>query len=262
MRLHAAGWRSAYHDEVLAAGTAPQDLRSAVSQRLRWAQGTVQVFLRENPLRVPGLSGGQRMMYLSTMLSYFSGFAAVVYMLAPVLYIFAYVLPVRSFSTDFLLHLLPYLVLNWLLLLFIGWGRKTWRGQQYALAFFPVWIRAVLSAAGNVYFHRPLGFVVTPKTRQAGGVPLRLVWPQLLAFTALGIAAVYGITGLAIGGRDDELAVLINSAWIAYNLVLLSVIFPAAFYREEERDDGGSVVPPVPATADGQVIARAGAGRL
>lgn len=39
MRLHGLGWRSAYHDELLARGLAPEDLPTMLTQRLRWAQG-------------------------------------------------------------------------------------------------------------------------------------------------------------------------------------------------------------------------------
>src|SRR4029450_694555 len=104
MRLHALGWRSVYHHEILARGLAPEDLRSALQQRLRWAQGTVQVFLRENPLLVRGLTVGQRLMYLGTMGSYFSGFFSLVFLVAPMLYLFFGLLPVRAFSSEFFLH--------------------------------------------------------------------------------------------------------------------------------------------------------------
>ncbi|MFN2157682.1 MAG: glycosyltransferase, partial [Anaerolineae bacterium] len=56
MRLHARGWRSVFHPEVLAQGLAPEDLLSALEQRLRWAQGTIQILLREKPLRMKGLT--------------------------------------------------------------------------------------------------------------------------------------------------------------------------------------------------------------
>ena len=56
MRLHALGWRSVYHHEVLAHGLAPEDLGTMLQQRLRWAQGTLQVMLKENPLVQKGLS--------------------------------------------------------------------------------------------------------------------------------------------------------------------------------------------------------------
>lgn len=37
MRLHAAGWQSVYHNELMACGLAPDDLSSTLKQRLRWA---------------------------------------------------------------------------------------------------------------------------------------------------------------------------------------------------------------------------------
>ena len=37
------------------------------------------------------------------------------------------------------------------------------------MALFPIRIKATSTASANVFFHRPLGFVVTPKTRQDGG---------------------------------------------------------------------------------------------
>jgi cellulose synthase (UDP-forming) len=58
-----------------------------LTQRLRWAQGTMQVLLRENPLTQKRLAWGQRLMYFATMWSYLSGFTAVVYLSAPVLYL-------------------------------------------------------------------------------------------------------------------------------------------------------------------------------
>ena len=78
MRMHAMGWESVYHHEVLAYGLAPEDLKTMLTQRLRWAQGTIQVLLRENPLLKKGMSLVQRLMYFATMWSYLSGFAAVV----------------------------------------------------------------------------------------------------------------------------------------------------------------------------------------
>jgi cellulose synthase (UDP-forming) len=112
MRLHAMGWKSVYHHELLARGLAPEDLRTMLQQRLRWAQGTIQVMLRENPLAQKGLSIGQRLMYFATMWSYLSGFAAVVFIAAPVVYLCFGVLPVKSFGLDFLMHFVPFMVAN------------------------------------------------------------------------------------------------------------------------------------------------------
>jgi cellulose synthase (UDP-forming) len=240
MRLHARGWKSAYHHEMLACGLAPEDLRSALQQRLRWAQGTIQVMLRENPLVVRGLTLGQRLMYFSTMWSYLSGFTVACYLIAPMLYLFFAWLPIKAYSLEFFARLIPYLVLNQILFIVVGWGLSTWRGQQYSLALFPLWIKAVTTACGNVWFGQPLGFVVTPKTRQAGGAllgRLRLVSVQLASIVLLTFAALWGLARLALGVAPDGVAVLVNVAWISYDLVMLSVVLDAAIYEPPNDND-------------------------
>ncbi|KUG53307.1 cellulose synthase [Serinicoccus chungangensis] len=245
MRLHSQGWRSVYHHEILATGLAPEDLGTMLQQRLRWAQGTLQVLLRENPLVQKGLSAGQRLMYFATMWSYLSGFAAVVFMAAPVFYLCFGVLPVEAFGLDFLIRFVPYFLANQILFMVVGYGVKTWRGHQYSLALFPLWIRACLTAAANVFGKRPLGFVVTPKTRQQGlsRFPIRLVWPQLLACTVLAVAVVAGLVRLWTGAASSEIGTGVNVLWVAYDLLILSVIFEAALYRPADGADEDSLDP-------------------
>ncbi len=239
MRLHAAGWRSVYHDEILARGLAPEDLRSALQQRLRWAQGTIQVLLRENPLFVPGLSLGQRLMYFATMWSYLSGFFVVIYLSAPIFYLIFGMLPVRTQAEEFFWRLVPYLITNELVFAVAGWKRATWRGRQYSLALFPLWIQAVISAIGNVYAGRPLGFVVTPKVRQGGlhiWGQLRLVRLQAITMAALTLSAIWGMARLALGLQIDGIPTLVNVFWIGYDLLMLSVVIDAALYQPEEQE--------------------------
>jgi cellulose synthase (UDP-forming) len=231
MRLHGMGWRTAYHDEVLAHGLAPEDLATMLTQRLRWAQGTVQVMFRENPLAQRRLTWPQRLMYFSTMWTYLSGFAALVYLAAPVVYLTIGVLPVQALSTDFFVRLVPFLILNQLLFLVVANGRKTWRGQQYSLALFPVWIKSFTSAFGNVFLGRDLDFAVTPKTKQvAGGPAWHLVKPQLYAMAALVLAAVVGIVRVAVG-QAHLWGTVINIIWVVFDLAIFSVIIQAARYR-------------------------------
>lgn len=236
MRLHAQGWRSAYHHEVLARGLAPDDVRTMLTQRLRWAQGTVQVMLRENPLVQKGLSIGQRLMYWATMWSYLAGFAALAYIAAPAIYLIFGILPVNAYSWDFFGRLIPFLLLNQLMFIIISRGSPTWRGQQYSLALFPVWIRACVTAFRNVYFDRPLGFAVTPKTRQAAGaIPWHLVKWQLAAIALLAVASVIGIVQLYFGAIS-VLGVGVNLFWVMFDVVILSVVFQAVRYRGHETE--------------------------
>jgi cellulose synthase (UDP-forming) len=230
MRLHGMGWRTAYHDEVLAHGLAPEDLATMLTQRLRWAQGTVQVMFRENPLLQPRLTWGQRLMYFATMWSYLSGFAAIVYLTAPIVYLVIGVLPVQALSTQFFVRLVPFLVVNQLLFAVVANGRPTWRGQQYSLALFPVWIKSFTSAFGNVFLGRSLDFAVTPKTRQERSGPAwHLVRPQLWAMAALVLALAVGVVRIAVGQANVP-GTVFNMLWAVFDLAIFSVIIRAARY--------------------------------
>lgn len=237
MRLHGMGWKSVYHHENLAHGLAPEDLGTMLQQRLRWAQGTLQVMLKENPLVQRGLSVGQKLMYFATMWSYLSGFFAIVYLSAPFFFLCFDVRPVISYGPSFLIRLLPYLFFNQVLFVVIGYGKRTWRGTQYSLALFPLWIRASWTAVANVYFHRPLGFVVTPKTKQAVATgQWKLIWPQLGAIVLLTVAAAVGITRYVMGTATfDLLSLGVNLIWIVFDLVILSVVISAANYNGPEE---------------------------
>jgi len=241
MQLHAMGWRSVYHHEILAKGLAPEDLRTMLKQRLRWAQGTLQVMLRDNPLVKRGLSAAQRLMYFGTMWSYLSGFAAIVYLAAPIVYLLFGIAPVTAWSVDFFARFLPYFIVNQVLFVVVARGIRTWRGQQYSLALFPLWIRACATAFANVVLRRPLGFVVTRKDgRIDTSIPWREVWPQLTAMALLVVAVVIGVIRL-IAGTADGTGTLVNVVWVAYDLAALSVILQAAAYR-------GPVTAAAPAT--------------
>jgi cellulose synthase (UDP-forming) len=226
MRLHALGWRSVFHPEILAYGLAPEDLDSALRQRLRWAQGTIQVFLRENPFLIKGLSFPQRLQYFTTIYSYFSGFFNLVFLLSPVVYLFTAVLPVSAWSVEFFWRLVPFLLLNKLMFRYVAWGLSVWRGEQYSLALFPLWIRAVVSVITGA----KLGFVVTPKRRQSGNY-LKLVWPQLLIVWLTALAIVYGLFSLLVGWNLQVGGVLVNVFWGFYNIVMLWAIVRAALYK-------------------------------
>jgi cellulose synthase (UDP-forming) len=151
--------------------------------------------------------------------------------------------PVQAWSFTFFLHLLPYLAATQVLFLLVGWHKSTWRGQQYSLALFPIWIQAMWTATLNVVLRRPLGFLVTPKDR-SGAVERdwRLIKWQLLAICLLVVGIVFGIVRALLPGHQDELvAIGVNIGWAIYDLVVLSVVLEAFFYNPVRR--GGAVNP-------------------
>lgn len=229
MRLHAAGWKSVYHHEELSQGLAPDDLGSTLQQRLRWAQGTIQVLQKENPFSKPGLTFWQQLQYFQTMYSYFSGFATLIFLVCPIVYFFTGVIPVQAFGAEFAIHFIPGFFLNRLTFIAASWGvpaGELWRSEQYAIALFPLFIQSVVS----VFSGKPIRFKVTPKQRQSGNY-LPLVWPQLTIsiLTILGI--LWSLYQLATGGLSGLPVAAINIAWSLYNLSLLWVIIRAAIWQ-------------------------------
>lgn len=242
MHLHAMGWTSVYHHEVLVHGLAPEDVGTALSQRLRWATGSMQVFFRDNPLLVRGLSLAQRLMYLGTMTSYLSGFAALVYLAAPVLFLTLGVFPLHADPALFFLHFLPFFVACQLLFQVSGKGsRGLWRGQQMSFALFPTWIAATLSGASAVFLGRHVAFSVTSKTKQATGTGYRHVLPQVVVTVVLLVASAVGVARM-LAGEASAPATFLTLGWVAVDLALLSAALRAARYT----GPGDSVTDPTP----------------
>ena len=226
MHLHANGWNSVFYPEVLAYGLAPEDLGTALKQRLRWAQGTIQVFVRDNPLTKKGLTLAQRLMYFSTIYSYLSGFFNIVLLLAPIIYFFTGIAPVATWSWDFFVRFIPFFILNKILFRVMARGIPVWRGEQYNLAMFSLDIRAVLSVLSG----KKLSFVVTPKERQ-DSKNFRLVWPQVLIIGLTVVGAVYAVANYLLVNSTELVGLLVNLFWGAYNVVMLSVVVRALYYK-------------------------------
>ena len=230
MRLHGLGWKSVYHHETLADGLAPEDVGTMLTQRLRWAQGTMQVLLRENPLLQRRLGWPQRLMYFATMWSYLSGFAAVVYLAAPIVFLVFGILPVSTLAFDFFIRFIPFMIANQLLFLVVARGIPTWRGQQYSLALFPVWIEACRTAFNNVVLRIPLGFAVTPKTRPVStGPQWHLIKTQIIVAVMLVMAILIGCVRLFLDGAEP-IGTVVNIFWAVYDLIVLGILITAARY--------------------------------
>jgi len=229
MHLHASGWNSVFYPEVLAYGLAPEDLGTALKQRLRWAQGTIQVFVRDNPLTKKGLTLAQRLMYFSTIYSYLSGFFNIVLLLAPIIYFFTGIAPVASWSWDFFARFIPFFILNKILFRVVARGIPVWRGEQYNLAMFSLDMRAVLSVLSG----KKLTFVVTPKERQ-DSKDFRFVWPQVLMIGLTVAGAIFAVIKYLTGNSTELVGLLVNLFWGAYNIIMLSVVIKALYYKLPE----------------------------
>lgn len=94
LTLHERGWQTVYINKVLAEGKTPETLKAYSKQQLRWATGSFEIFLKNNPLFNRKLSADQRLQYFLTTSFYFTGFAVLMLLLLPALQIYFNVSPI------------------------------------------------------------------------------------------------------------------------------------------------------------------------
>ncbi|HYO74406.1 MAG TPA: glycosyltransferase [Archangium sp.] len=222
-------WRSVYHPRVLSKMLSPQDLLAWTIQRFKYAGGTLDIAFHDNPLKLPGLSSWQKVMYGTTIYSYLAPLWTIVFLLAPIVYFFTGIAPLDTYDAAFYGHLLPFLVINRLAYMVATWGVNTWRGEQYYLSFF--WLN--LKALIDVSEEKPVKFHVTPKTRQARRF-LGLVWPHLLLLGLTVGGAVFMGVRIFVSGQGDVAAYIANFFWSINNVLSLLPIIQAAVRQPQD----------------------------
>lgn len=88
LKLNKIGYNTAYLAVPQAAGLATESLSRHIGQRIRWARGMTQIFRNFNPLLTKGLTFAQRICYSSAVLHFFYGLPRLVFLTAPLAYLF------------------------------------------------------------------------------------------------------------------------------------------------------------------------------
>jgi cellulose synthase (UDP-forming) len=222
-------WKSVLHPSVESKMLSPQDLLTWTIQRFKYAGGSLDIFFNDNPVTRPGLSLPQRLMYATTFWSYLGAVWNVVFLVAPLVYLFFGVAPVSAYTSDFFAHALPFLVLNELAFMVGTWGVSGYKGKVTYLASFPLSLQAIWA----VIRKRQIKFPVTPKERQTGNFA-HLVLPQII-LVALTLAALsYAALRLAWGDPAYSLGGLIaNGFWGFNNILAMGIMIRAAYWKPD-----------------------------
>lgn len=193
MRLHAAGFRSAYHDAPLGYLIAPESLHQYLTQRLRWGQGSMQILRLQNPLVCRGLSFAQRVVYTAALSSFSQALVHLAYYLAPALFLLGGPAPLRADEAYELAPIVAHIAFD---LVFF----KLWLGPLarplVAECFKFLNVYVFIKALGG-YFMRSgrLAFKVTTKGRD-GETSMRLLLPQVVLLVVNMTAFGYGVIRL------------------------------------------------------------------
>jgi cellulose synthase (UDP-forming) len=237
MGIHAAGWKSVYHDRELALGIAPDDAEAFLGQRLRWAQGAMQILRFDNPLRRRGLSVRQRIAYFASVAYVFEYVPKSIYLAIPVIALTFDVLPMQNMGWNLIFRFAPYYLLG-----LVAGRLLTGRSNPYMQAerfhLLKLWI--MLRAIPALVMPGRLSFRVTAKAgegRDTRLAQMSLVRWQIAAGIACVAAIVWGAT-LYFTGRTTELtgiAFVITLGWALFNAGMVASLVRWIMRRPHRR---------------------------
>jgi len=225
-------WKSVMHAKVESKMLSPQDLQTWIVQRFKYAGGTLDIALNDNPIFKKGMSVPQKVMYATTFWSYFGALWNVIFLLSPIIYLFSSVAPVSAYSGDFFKHILPFLILNELAFMVGTWGIAGYPAKASFISFFAVNLKAIYTVIKG----SKISFPTTPKDRQEGNF-IHLVWPQILLIILTISALSFAVVNLLFLGNTMDFsanAILTNTFWAANNVLALLGLVKAANWQPEK----------------------------
>ena len=218
LELHARGWRSIYVDKPLIAGLQPATFASFIGQRSRWAQGMMQILLLRMPLFKRGLSMPQRLCYMSSTLFWLFPFPRMIFLVAPLFYLFFGLQIFTASAGEFLAYTLSYMIANLIMQNYLyGEFRWPWISELYEYVQSVHLLPAVISV-----IRHPLKptFKVTAKDESVSDSRLsELAWPFFLIFGVLLVGV--GVTAWRIHAEPATAALtLVVGGWNLLNLII------------------------------------------
>ena len=221
LRLHRAGWNSAYLRLPQAAGLATGSLGAHVNQRIRWARGMVQIFRIDNPLLGKGLNLFQRFCYANAMLHFLAGIPRLVFLTAPLAFLLLHVYIIYAPAVAILLFVLPHMAHASLTNARIqGAYRRPFWGEVYetVLAWYiarPTTVALFSPGRGK--------FNVTAKDdiQVSDSFDWRIARPYLVLALLNLLGLGFAVWRFVHGPGDERATVVITSLWVVYNLIIV-----------------------------------------
>ncbi len=230
IQIAARGNEVIYLDEQLSAGLATENISAHVTQRLRWARGTLQAFfIDSNPLTIPGLSPLQRLGHLEGLMNQLGSIPRLVLLLMPLAYSFLNVVPIQANTREVLYFFLPYYLVQLTVFAWLNhYSRSALLSDIYSVVLvFPLAATVVQALV------RPFakGFDVTPKgtSNQRFQFNWQLSLPLVILFglTAISLWRNLGLCLMAGWGSDSydlqAKGLALGWMWSAYNLGMIAI---------------------------------------
>lgn len=237
LKLNRKGYNTAYLGIPQAAGLATESLSAHVGQRMRWARGMAQIARLDNPLLGPGLKLGQRLCYLNAMLHFFFGLPRLVFLTAPLAYLFFGAHVFQASALMIAAYALPHIIQSNLTNSRLqGKFRHSFWNEVYESVLAWYIMRPVLSTF--ISPHRG-SFNVTAK----GGIiekaffDTNIAKPYLYLLLLNLIGLTIGIVMLCFSLDDPDrmLTIIMNLVWTLFNVLLTGACVAVSLETRQMR---------------------------
>ncbi len=231
--LHSKKWQSYQHPNPECKMLSPQSFDIFIKQFSRYAEGTIDItFSKHNPMFRKGLTLRQRLAYAETIWSYLSPFWLTIFILYPIIFFFTLIPPLKAFSFDFFVRIVPFLMLNVLVTNIGNWGKNTKRPEQFYQAGF--WYK--LQAMYKVLVKGNIKFNVTSKSIKYSQSNLKHIWPHLAIFILTFFGIGYNLYLVYKGIHPSYSAFFANIFWSVFTFYLISPFVRAAYWNKDMFD--------------------------
>lgn len=219
LRLHGAGFRTIYVNEILGQMLTPYTLSSWLTQRLRWAKGNLQIVRFDNPLRLRGLTLWQRFEHLKTLGGWLLAWPRLYLALIPVAFALFGVGVMRLQGPLFVLCLARFMVELAVPSLISGFNQRPLMTERFSMLAIPVGIWATPALV-----QKELKFVVTAKGRERptkrGDGLTRFTIGTLAVIAGLNIAAAASLLTRAVERLAGDADLGGDAMWILSMVVV------------------------------------------
>ncbi|MGV6839164.1 MAG: glycosyltransferase family 2 protein [Planktomarina sp.] len=220
------GWKSVYHPQVEAKMLSPWSLDAWISQKLKYASGTLDIFINHAAPWKAHVPWRARLHYLATFMSYLNVLPILVLLMSPVITLLWGKAPIAAYSIDFFVHLLPVLIMSEVATVIACKGHDTASARALSIAGSPYVLRALM----HVLRGRRIGFKPTPKTVKSDNEWHFVAWQIVICAILLG-ALAYGVMQFIAGdSRYGAGLMVVNSFWVLWSVAMFFSVIRLAVW--------------------------------
>jgi len=232
LELHARGYESLYYDKPMIFGLNPETLSALIQQRIRWAQGMIQIFFLKRPLFKKGLRWYQRLAYFNASFFWFFGIARTIFLIAPLAYllfglhiydaslaeVFAY--PIPHFLASFIVAYYLFSKVRWPLF------SEIYESIQGIFLLIPTILTLLNPKAPT--------FKVTPKGEQLGRDFVSPFYaPFFILYHLILLGFVFAVYRWF--AYPDERGTVLTLWWNTFNFFITTIALYVAYEKRQRR---------------------------